>query len=447
MKRLICLLLCLTLLCLPAAALGTLRSGNQGEAVKELQRRLISLELLTGQADGIYGQKTQNAVREAQRLLAFAGYDVPRDGTADDHTLALLFDEAAQDALATLLTGSKGQRVTNAQNRLIDLKLLTPPADGAYGAATAQAVEQFQTMMIALGASVSRQDGVLDLATQELLYSDLSVYHFPAPVCFDTSNPLSLTADYLYSSACIVIDAPSGEVLFAHNAHQQMYPASTTKIMTLLLALESANLNDTVTIPSSAANVPADSSLMPVYPGEKMTMDALLHGLMIRSGNDAANAVATLCAGSVDAFVERMNQKAQELGLTGTHFVNPHGYHKAEHYSTAYDLAAIARAGLTNPEFCRIATSRSYTLPPTSKRDALQLELTHEIFNPETEFYIPYAAGVKSGYTSSAGFCYVGAAQTSQGTLIAVVLNAPTRNRAWLDLAKLFQYGYAKLDK
>ena len=166
---------------------------------------------------------------------------------------------------------------------------------------------------------------------------------------------------------------------------------------------------------------------------------------MLRSGNDAANAVATICSGSVEAFVEKMNEKAAQLGALDSHFVNPHGYHDEEHYTTARDLAVIARQGLPQAEFCRIVTCLSYELPPTSKREALPLYCTHELFNPESEYFIPYAAGIKSGYTSAAGFCYVGAAQTTQGTLIAVVLHAPTRNRAWMDLDKLFAYGYAAL--
>ncbi len=447
MKRLLCLILCLVLALLPAVSLAALRTGQSGEEVRMLQQRLIALGLLTGEADGDYGQKTQSAVLEAQRLLLLAGHQVPQNGTADDATLALLFDESMEPALRTLCAGSKGPRVSEAQNRLIDLKLLSPPADGAYGQATTEAVKQFQQKMTELGATVTRHDGVLDLATYQLLFSDLSIYHYPAPVCFNANEPLSLTPDYLYGHACIVIDAISGEVLFEYNSHQKMYPASTTKMMTLLLALENGHLNDLVTIPQSAAEVPADSSLVPVRPGEQMTMDALLHGLMIRSGNDAANAVATLCSGSIDSFVERMNTKAQQLGAYDTHFVNPHGYHHEEHYSTAYDLAAIARAGLTNPEFCRIVTCLSYTLPATGNREALLLECTHELFNPESEYYIPYAAGVKSGYTSAAGFCYVGAAQTQQGTLVAVVLGAPTRNRAWQDMKKLFSYGYAAMEQ
>ena len=296
-----------------------------------------------------------------------------------------------------------------------------------------------------LGATVTRTDGVLDLPTQQLLFSDLSPYHYPAPICFNRAEPLSLTPDYLYSDACIVIDATSGKTLFEHNSGQRMYPASTTKILTLLLALEMSDLRENITIPESASQVPADSSLTPVYPGERMTMDALLHGLMIRSGNDAANAVATLCGGTVEDFVDDMNKKAEALGAKNTHFVTPHGYHDENHYTTAQDLAIIARAGLTDAEFCRIVTCLSYPLPPTDERPADVLTCTHELFDPESEYYIPYAAGVKSGYPSAAGFCYVGAAQTKQGTLIAVVLHAPTRNRAWLDMKKLFLYGYAAI--
>lgn len=445
MKQFFCLLLCALLALLPIAGSAELKSGSSGEEVRLLQQRLITLGLLEGTADGAYGKKTESAVKEAQRLLAFAGQPLTPTGIADDMTLALLFDESAENALLTLCEGSTGERVKEVQNRLIDLKLLEPPADGDYGADTAFAVQQFQQIMLRLSAFVTRTDGVLDTASQQLLFSDLSIYHYPAPVCFDDSQPLSLTGDYLYGDACLVMEATSGRVLFEKSSRQPMYPASTTKILTLLLALEIADLNATVTIPASAAEVPADSSLVPVTPGESMTMEDLLHGLMIRSGNDAANAVATLCCGSVEAFVEKMNQKAAALGANDTHFVNPHGYHAQEHSTTAYDLALMARAGLTNADFCRIVTCLHYTMQPTAKRDALALNCTHELFDPQSEFYIPYAAGIKSGYTSMAGFCYVGAAQTQQGTLIAVVLHAPTRNRAWMDLDRLFSYGYAAL--
>ena len=247
----------------------------------------------------------------------------------------------------------------------------------------------------------------------------------------------------MYSGACLLMDAPSGQVLFENQADQSMYPASTTKIMTLLLAIEHGDLEREVTVPDSAADIPADSSRMPVYPGETMCMADLLYGLMMRSGNDAANAVAELCSGSVEAFVQEMNDKAQALGMNNTHFVNPHGYHDKQHYTTARDLAILTREGLTNADFCKVTTCLSYTLPPTQKRDSLTLTSPYEIFDPESEYYIDGAAGVKSGYTSHAGFCFVGAYQKNDRTLIAVILGAPSRNRAWSDLKRLFAYGMA----
>lgn len=437
MKRILCLFLALVLL--PASALGAaLKKGSTGEHVVQLQKRLIELELLTGNADGIYGTQTASAVENAQWLLQSAGYSIIPDGAAGEQTLSLLFDETAESALRTLRKGSMGVRVKELQNRLIDLGLLTGAADGAFGSRTEKAVLAFQQQM-----QLDQTHGIVSPALFDLMESDVSGTFPKAPIYFDESDPLSLTADFLYAPSCILIDAPSGEVLLERNADERMFPASTTKIMTLLLALEYGNLDQVITIPKSAADIPADSSLVPVYPGEKMTMRDLLYGLMVRSGNDAANAVGELCAGSVEAFVQEMNLLADELGMQDSHFVNPHGYHDESHYTTARDLAIAARKGLTDPVFCEIVTCMNYTLPATGKREPLMLQNIWELFDPDSEYYIPGAAGVKSGYTSAAGFCYVGAAQRDGRTLIAVVLGEPTRNRAWIDLSRLFEYGFA----
>lgn len=438
------LLLTLLLPMLAQAQEGTpLSTGSRGDAVVKLQQRLLNLGLTQGEADGIYGSQTAAAVEEAQRLLIAAGYDVERTGEADGKTLELLFDADAQSALLTLRLGSKGTRVKELQTRLVDLGLLTGSIDGAFGANTEAAVRAFQSRMTQLGVGGLTEDGVATPDLLELLTSDLSQYGLQAPIYFDETAPLSLTADHLYSRGCILIDAPTGEVLFEHEADTRLYPASTTKIMTLLLAIEQGDLDRTVTIPASAADIPKDSSLVPVTVGEQMTMRDLLYGLMIRSGNDAANAVAELCAGSVGAFVQRMNERARSLGMSGTHFANPHGYHDKEHYTTARDLATLTRCGLTNADFCQVVTCLNYTMPATALRGPLELQNVYEIFDPASSDYIPGAAGVKSGYTSYAGFCYVGAAQKDGRTLIAVVLGIPTRNRAWMDLRRLFAYGFA----
>ena len=439
MKRiLILLLICLLLPAFALAGEGGLKQGSTGENVVRLQNRLLELGLITGKADGIYGQQTASAVEHAQWLLQSAGYSIVPDGAADADTLKLIFDEEAKNALLTLRKGCSGMRVKDMQNRLIDLGFLKSAADGAYGSRTEKAVLSFQQHM-----QMKQPDGTVTPETLELLMSDLSKSGLKAPIYFDENLPLSFTPDYLYAPACILIDAPSGEVLMELNADSRMYPASTTKIMTLLLALENSDLDEVVTIPASASDIPADSSLVPVYPGEEMSMRDLLYGLMIRSGNDAANAVAELCAGSVEAFVEQMNELAFQLGMNNSHFVNPHGYHSDDHYTTARDLAIAARKGLTDPAFCQIVTCMNYTLPATQNREELVLQNIWELFDPNSEYYIPGAAGVKSGYTSAAGFCYAGAAQRNGQTLIAVVLGEPTRNRAWIDLSRLFEYGFA----
>ena len=439
MKRMISILL--VFLLIPTFSLGQtseLRIGSKGSRVTALQKRLNELELGSGAADGIYGEKTAAAVMEAQRLLEAAGFDVQPTGTADGLTLELIHDESAEPALRTLRKGCRGNRVKALQERLIDLGFLKEAADSVYGSMTEEAVTAFQTQM-----GLETSDGVASPELMTLLMNDLSDANIEAPVYFDETHPLALTPGYLYAPSFILIDAPSGQVLMEHNADSSMYPASTTKIMTLLLALQKADLTKAITIPQSAADIPADSSLTPVYPGEKMKMLDLLYGLMIRSGNDAANAVAELCSGSVEDFVEEMNALAQELGMNNSHFCNPHGYHDTNHYTTARDLSIAARYGLTDPIFCQVVTCMSHTMPRTNKRGELVLQNVWEIFYPDSEYYIPGAAGVKSGYTSAAGFCYVGAAQRNGQTLIAVVLGETTRNRAWIDLSRLFEYGFA----
>lgn len=442
MKRFICVL-CVIMLFFSNALASPLTNESHGEDVAKLQKRLRELGLLSGQADGIYGKQTSAAVQEAQRLLKAAGHEVAITGKADEKTLSLILTPDAEDVLLILRKGSSGESVTALQNRLIDLKFLSSAADGDYGAKTEAAVIDFQIFLQNAGFESIPADGVVTAEILNLLNSDLSLYGLEAPVYYDPAQPVSLTPNQLYAPSYILIDAPTGNVLYENNADERLYPASTTKIVTLLLALRHGDLDKTVTVPKSAADIPADSSRTPVLPGEKLRMIDLLYGLMIRSGNDAANAVAELCAGSIDAFVEEMNAFAQEIGMAETHFVNPHGYHHEEHYSTARDLAAAARLGLTDPTFCQIATCMNYTLPATRNREPLLLENSYEIFNPDSEAWIPGAAGVKSGYTSHAGFCYVGAAQRDGRTLIAVILNVPGRNRGWQDLKRLFEYGFA----
>ena len=191
-----------------AQAYRPLSAGNTGTDVVTLQQRLIELGLLDDKADGIYGDKTAAAVAEAQRLLAAEGFAVEQTGEADADTLAALYDPNSEMALRTLRSGSRGDAVTELQNRLVDLKLLDGDVDGIYGSQTEEAVRAFQEEMIRLGETSLDRDGVATPQVTSLLFSDLSGYGYVAPPFFDESQPLSLTPDYLYSH-CLLYTSPS----------------------------------------------------------------------------------------------------------------------------------------------------------------------------------------------------------------------------------------------
>ena len=389
------------------------------------------------------GEKTTAAVLLAQTLLSDAGFGVSPDGIPDKRTAELIMKEENSDLLRTLIRGSWGTRVREAQRKLISLNLLRDTADGKYGANTENAVAAFEALMADLLPERIESDGRLSAGEYALLMGDLSTYGLEAPIYFDDEHPEKLKGSYLYAKNACLINAVTGETLLEKAADEKAEPASTTKIMTLITALSMCNPDEKITIPDAAADIPEDSTRVPVYPGETMAMRDLLYGMMIRSGNDAANAVAVLCSGSVKNFAKKMNRKAEELGMANSRFVNAHGYTAEGHYTTARDLVTAARYGLTLDLFREIVTCLRYTLPATEKRDALAVNLKWEIFDPSSEYYIPHAAGVKSGYTSSAGFCYVGAYQENGVTLIAAVMGGRGRNMAWTDLKRLFAYGMA----
>ena len=427
--------LCLMLL------FSTVTGSAEETDLVTLQRRLLALGYEIGAADGVLGAKTSAAIRLAQTLLADQGTGVVPSGSPDRITAEQIMREENADLLRTLMKGSWGSRVREAQNRLIGLNLLQDRADGSFGANTETAVIAFEEMLDEVLPDRVVPDGRLSADEYDLLMSDLSEYGVEGPLLYDDAYPENLTASYLYAKNAVLINAVTGETLLEKAADEPADPASTTKIMTLLTAIPLCDPEKTVVIPDAAKDIPADSSLVPVYPGETMKMEDLLYAMMIRSGNDAANAVAALCSGSPEAFAQQMNRKAEELGMKHSHFVNAHGYTAEGHFTTARDLATAARYGMTQPLFRRIVTCLKYTLPPTEKRDALVLNLKWEIFDPASPYYIPHAAGIKSGYTSAAGFCYVGAYQENGITLIAVVMGGRGRNMAWTDLKRLFAYG------
>ncbi len=263
-----------------------------------------------------------------------------------------------------------------------------------------------------------------------------------APEDYNKNYPATLQADQLYGESAIVIDADTGEILFRKNDGIRMYPASTTKIMTLLLALESGIPLDTVvTIPAEAGDITSDSSVVPVYPGETMTFADLLYGTMLKSGNDGANAIAVLVSGSISAFVEKMNARAQEIGCVGTHFANAHGLHDDNHYSTARDLALIAQTAMRNATFRAIVSTQSYTLS-ISTRGEVTVANTNNLMNPKSSYYYEDCIGIKTGMHSKAGKCLVGAAEKEGVTLITVTLNCGDDPQRFVDTTRMFNFGF-----
>ncbi|MFZ5987641.1 MAG: D-alanyl-D-alanine carboxypeptidase family protein, partial [Bacillota bacterium] len=229
--------------------------------------------------------------------------------------------------------------------------------------------------------------------------------------------------------AALVMDAESGRVLFEKNAYSRRAIASTTKIMTAIVAIEKGNLNDKVKVSKRAASI--RGSTIKLKAGEELTLRELLYGLMIRSGNDAAIAVAEHIGGSVENFVAMMNDKARVLGLKDTSFKTPHGLDVNGHYSTAYELALITRYALRNPIFSRIVGTRSTSI---TNRDLFS---TNEMLGS-----YPGADGVKTGYTGKAGRCLVTSATRNNMRIISVVLNCSSRAKRAQSSKSILDYAF-----
>lgn len=241
------------------------------------------------------------------------------------------------------------------------------------------------------------------------------------------------------AQAAILLDAKTGQVLYDKNIHARHAPASTTKMMTALLALESGRLDDKVKVSLQAAATRGSS--MYLYAGQTLTMEELITGLMMRSGNDAAIAIAEHLAGSVDAFVEQMNKRAATIGAVNTHFRNPHGLSAGGHYSTAFDLAWIARTALANPAFAAIVSTKEISMEWQDRRGRekdINLRNTNKLL-----WMLEEADGVKTGTTNEAGPCLVASATRGNHKLIAVVLHDHSR---WYDSMQLLKYGFDNFD-
>lgn len=256
----------------------------------------------------------------------------------------------------------------------------------------------------------------------------------------------AMAAPAVSAPRAILMDAKTGLVLYEKNADETAYPASTTKLMTAILALEKGNMDDIVTVSWEAVNtISYDSSKAGLFEGESFSFRDMVYSLMVCSANDAANVIAEHIAGDISSFVELMNTRAKELGAENTHFVNAHGLHDEAHYTTAHDLAVLARHALSLPHFAEIVRTRSYILEPTDKYEEKRyLNSTNHLLNPQSQYYYQNAIGIKTGYTDNAKSCLISAAEAGDARYIAVVLGAESidgQTMSFVDSRTLLSYG------
>lgn len=256
-----------------------------------------------------------------------------------------------------------------------------------------------------------------------------------------------LASDYwpegaeILSPNAIVMELSTGTILYEKNSLEQHYPASITKILTTLVALENSDLSEIVTFSDESIDDTMGSGIARDY-GEQMTMEQCLYAVMLESANECAYAVAEHVGGTMENFVKMMNEKAAEIGCQNTHFANPHGLHDENHYTCAYDMALISKAAYENETFRIITGTTRYTIPPTNKHDEPTLLQNHnEILYPrkETKYVRDYCTGGKTGYTDAANSTLVTFAEKDGLTLVCVIMNTQSPNQ-WTDTINLFEY-------
>jgi len=253
--------------------------------------------------------------------------------------------------------------------------------------------------------------------------------------------------------AAMLIEMSSDTVLYALDMHEQNYPASLTKIMTCYLALTHGNLNDTLTVSAeSLQNLHESGSTADLIEGEQMTLENMLYCTMVASANEACNVIAEYISGSVEEFVVLMNQTAKELGCLNTNFVNPHGLHDPDHYTSAYDLSLIVKEALKNEDFRKITSVASYTVPKTNLSEERKLTSTNMLLvdSIANNYRYTKASGVKTGFTTPAQCCLVSTADDGNMQLLSIMLGAPIKEdengnwvrRSFPETINLFEYGF-----
>ncbi|MCM3716428.1 stalk domain-containing protein [Alkalihalobacillus oceani] len=248
------------------------------------------------------------------------------------------------------------------------------------------------------------------------------------------------------AQASVMLEDDAALPVFSKNANQRLYPSSTLKIMTALLAIERGQLQELVTVSPRAAAVPHDSSKAGLVPGDRLTLEQLLYAMMLPSGNDAAVAIAELIAGSEQQFVQLMNTRARELGMTRTNFVNSHGYHHPNQYTTAADLALVAKEAAASPLFMKIVGAPSYYASyrgPNGAAKAKTWRNSNSLIRTDSPYFTATVTGGKTGYTSASRYNLVSFASSNDHDYVTVILRGE-RNQRYVDTRNLLQSAYTK---
>lgn len=248
------------------------------------------------------------------------------------------------------------------------------------------------------------------------------------------------------AEAAVVMDADTRAFLYSKNCEAKEYPASITKVMTALVAIEnSENLNKKITFSEYAVySIEADSSHIGIQPGEKMKLIDALYGLMLESANDAANGIAEYVAGSLDGFAQLMNEKAAQLGCINTHFVNAHGLHSEDHYTCARDMALIMQAAVENPILCEIMGTKEYMIKKTNKVKERRYLYNHNKMLVDSDYTYEGCIGGKTGFTSDALNTLVTADERDGRTLISVILRTNGASKTYTESTAILDYGFSQ---
>lgn len=253
------------------------------------------------------------------------------------------------------------------------------------------------------------------------------------------------------SGSCILIDASTGQVLYEKNSHNTNFPASITKVMTSILALENCKLSDTATASKFAVNnIESGSNNIGILPGEVISIKDLLYALMLNSSNEGANVIAEKVSGTQEQFVKLMTKRAKELGALNTNFVTTNGLHNSNHYTTAYDMALIAKHAMTIPEFREIVATPRYKMGPTNKYPMDRHFVNSNKLIRKTDYYYSDAIGIKTGYTTKAGHTLIAGAKRGGIELICVTMDGKivdNKLQPYTDSIKLFNYVFDNYSK